>query len=307
MRNPNVRHKTASADAPDAPVFDAGEITKMAAGSPVVPKIRDATDADLVREFLLKRGVTRLTKEEQEACDARSNERKEGRKHVEAVVNGWSSQRPPRALPKLAEIAAIEGWGPVFTPPVEPMLMAGQCANCRGPIKKRAGTKKKRAGTKFCGRNCEQIHRRARNDKILANLTAVISSEATAAAREMERFSKRAGIEGVTFLGTPAGVLVDGQMPELVFEDARDRRPDNRVEVHETEHLVSDPDILTMVLDLRQRQVARSREYDRDYMARFGPLLLAPVDTFLTGPDRKVKLLAFAPGLGELRCRQPLM
>jgi hypothetical protein len=45
MTNPNVRHIIASADAPDDPVFDAGEITKMAADRSsavsALPKARD--------------------------------------------------------------------------------------------------------------------------------------------------------------------------------------------------------------------------------------------------------------------------
>lgn len=168
-----------------------------------------------------------------------------------------------------------------------------------------------RAGTKFCTKGCEQTNRRSRNAKILAGLAfkgamppadARALQEAVSAALEMDRCAAMSGIKGVSFLGTPIGVLVDGELPDLIFEDARDRRPNSRVDVHETEHRTSDPDIVTMVLDLRRREVARSRGYDRDYLARFGQHMLAPIDAFLTGPDRKVRLLAFEPGV-DLRCR----
>jgi hypothetical protein len=313
----------------ETPIFDAGKVSKAtsdrSAMVSAVPKERADTDA--IREFLTSRGITRPTAEQQRACDVAANKRNQGRKDIEAVMAGWSSHRAARAMPSLAEIEALAAgcgmWGtgdrplgekgdtkvsfpkvrkeiaPVFTLPVEPIVIPGRCAECGGVI-----PPKMKAGTKFCCKDHEQTNRRSRNAKILAGLAfkGGVPQVASQAAAEMRRCAERSGLEGLSFLGTPLGVLVDGELPDIIFEDERDRRRDNRVECHETEYRLSDPDILTMVMDLRQRAVARSRGYDRDYLARFGHLHLAPIDAFLTGPDRKMKLLAFDPGV-ELRCR----
>jgi hypothetical protein len=242
-------------------------------------------------------------------------------------MKGWQSHRAARAMPSLAEIEAYAAgcgmWGtgdrplaekgdtkvsfptaikeldPVSGPHEEPIVRPGKCAHCGGVI-----PRKMKAGTRFCKDACKSADRRSRNAKILAGLAfkGPMPPMALQAELEMRKFAERSGIEGVEFLATPLGVLVDGELPDLIFMDARDRRPDNSFEVHESEHLLSDPDILAMVLDLRQQQVARSRGYDRDYLARLGQMYLAPMDAFLTGPDRKVRLLAFDPGV-ELRCR----
>lgn len=154
----------------EEPVFDSGEVSKRASDrssmTSAVPKARDAGAAAAVAEFLANRTITRPTAKQQRACDVAANDRKQGRKHIEAVMAGWSSHRAARALPNTAEIAALEAgcgtWAvtgdlplgesgdtavsfpkaikdadPVSMPPSEPIVIPGRCAECGGASRER--------------------------------------------------------------------------------------------------------------------------------------------------------------------------
>ncbi len=181
----------------ETPIFDAGKISKAtsdrSAMTSAVSKSR--ADAESIRAFLLEHGVTRPTAEQQRACDVAANKRKQGRKHVEAVMAGWASHRAARALPSKAEVEALEArcenWSVspsslnergdakvsfpetketpeyVFKPHAEPIVIPGRCANidCSNPIPPRM----KEKGAKCCCKNCAQTVRRKRNALILAD------------------------------------------------------------------------------------------------------------------------------------------
>jgi len=317
----------------EEPIFDAGEIAKMPSEYSLssmvgaLPKKRDDADAAAVKEFLATR-IVRPTAKEQRASEVRANKRGQGRKDIEKVMSGWSSHRAARAMPNKAEIEAMEAgcgtWAVtadrplnepgdtpvsfpkveeipeyVFAPPVVPIVIPGRCAHvdCGKAIPRGI-----RLGTKFCSDACKSADHRSRNAKIIARLAfksrSPVDAEAVSAALVMEQLD----IDGVVFLATAAGVLVDGHLPALIFEDVHDRRPDSRVEVHETWHRTHDEDIIDLVMAAREKEVAWRRGCHPSYLALVGDERLNLIDIILTGPDRDVRLLTFDPGM-DLRCR----
>jgi hypothetical protein len=176
----------------EEPIFDSGEVSKRASDrsslTSAVPKTRDAAVTAAVAEFLANRTITRPTPKEQRASENIRNKRKQGRKHIKAVMTGWSAHQAARALPTLAEVMALEAgcgtWArngdrslkepgdtkvtfknpdPVLSG--APIIIPGRCANCGKPIP----PKMREKGAQCCCRNCAQTHRRRRQAKIEAN------------------------------------------------------------------------------------------------------------------------------------------